>query len=130
MKKWYILFFYIILFLPIPKLFAQPDDFNFSAGGEERFRIEFRNNFDFNKDADDKGYLAFQRLRINSKLTYKKTLTLFVEGMDLREFCDGIKKTGQADEFDLNQAYLEYKNSLARIKIGRQELSYGDERII
>ncbi len=109
---------------------AEENSIDFSVGGEERIRVELRDNLDFNKNLDDEGYLSFQRLLINGKLTYKQNLTLFMEGNDIKEGSNGINKTGQQDDIDLYQGYVEYTKDAAAIKIGRQKLSYGDKRIL
>ncbi|MBL7129995.1 MAG: alginate export family protein [Candidatus Omnitrophica bacterium] len=109
---------------------AEKNDWTFVIGGEERLRVEFRDNFDFDNKIDDQGCLVFQRILINGKLKYKKNLTLFIECKDIREISNGIKKTNQYDDFDLYQGYLEYKNNIIDLKIGRQKFGYGDKRIL
>ena len=125
-----VLFINLLFFAFIANVDAAENNLSFIPGAEERFRVEYRDNFTFNKQTDDEGYLAFQRLLINGKLTYKQDLILFIEGNDIREISCNTKKTSQYDDLDLYQGYMEYKNGLIGIKIGRQQLDYGDKRLL
>ncbi|MEI6714878.1 MAG: alginate export family protein [Verrucomicrobiota bacterium] len=119
---------------------------------QERVRFESReNNFDFTAKAspapggpthgtDDSW--ALQRLRLG--LTVKPTswFKVYVQGQDSRELfsdrqaLDNRNTTVTAegnDAFDLRQAYVEladYKKCPWGLKLGRQVLSYGDERLV
>lgn len=102
-------------------------------GAEERLRSEYREDFDFNESKKDNGELIFQRLRVNSQAALGDKYELFVEGLDLRVGDFHIKKTDQADDFDLHQAYFRMNNIAGTpldIKLGRQELKYGAGRLI
>jgi hypothetical protein len=109
---------------------------------EERIRGEYReNNFDFNSSVDsltDDSWLL-QRVRIGLKLSLVDWFTLYVQGQDAREIgSDRPDFPGQLgaegdDAFDLRQAWIQFgnpKNHPLTLKIGRQILSYGDERLI
>lgn len=57
------------------------------AGVDERFRYEYRHNFDFNESAKDDGSLFFNRIMVNAKATLsddqgKSMMDIFVEGLD------------------------------------------------
>lgn len=109
---------------------------------EERFRWEIRdNNFDFNDDVnaltDDNWFL--QRARVG--ILYKPTdwLRIYAQGQDSREinsdrpdFPNQLGAEGD-DSFDLRQGWVEFGNPKEfplTVKIGRQILAYGDERLI
>ena len=109
---------------------------------EERLRWEVRdNNFDFNRGANavtDDGWLL-QRFRIGMMLKPADWLKIYVQAQDSREFFSGRTLTPGAtgaegdDAFDLRQAYIEigdYSKCPWDLKIGRQILSYGDERLV
>ncbi len=109
---------------------------------QERLRWEIRdNNFDFNRGVNavtDDGFLL-QRLRIGMMLKPVPWLKIYAQAQDSREFFGGrtlIPGTGGAegdDSFDLRQAYIEiadYTKSPWGLKVGRQILSYGDERLV
>jgi len=109
---------------------------------EERFRWEVRdNNFDFNNEAnvftDDNWFL--QRARLGMKITLTDWLKVYAQAQDAREinsdrpdFPNQLGAEGD-DSFDLWQAWVEFGNPKSHpltLKLGRQILSYGDERLI
>ena len=109
---------------------------------EERFRWEIReNNFDFddsvNSLTDDNWFL--QRARIGILIKPCDWFRIYAQGQDSREIdsdrpdIPGLFGAEGDDTFDLRQAWLEFGNSKEfplTIKVGRQILSYGDERLI
>ena len=107
---------------------------------QEKVRGEYRdNNFDFNdgvtSPTDDSWLL--QRFRFGVKLKPTPWLTLYAQGQDVREIgSDRPNVIGQMgaegdDSFDLMQGYVEIGDpKKLSLKIGRQKLTYGDERII
>ena len=109
---------------------------------QERLRWEIRdNNFDFNRGVNavtDDGWLL-QRFRIGIMLKPTNWLKIYAQAQDSREFFSGRTLTPGAlgaegdDSFDLRQAYIEigdYSKCPWDLKIGRQILSYGDERLV
>ena len=109
---------------------------------QERLRWEIRdNNFDFNRGVNavtDDGFLL-QRFRLGMMLKPVPWLKIYAQAQDSREFFGGrtlIPGTLGAegdDSFDLRQAYIEfsdYSKSPWGLKVGRQILSYGDERLV
>jgi len=109
---------------------------------EERVRWEIReNNFDFN-DAfnartDDNWFL--QRARIGLMLKPSPWLKIYAQGQDSREINSdrpdfpGFLGAEGDDAFDLRQGYFEIgnlKDFPLTLKVGRQILTYGDERLI
>lgn len=109
---------------------------------QERLRLEVReNSFDFNDSLDsptDDGWLL-QRFRIGMQWKPCDWFKVYVQGQDSREIdSDRPDFPGQFgaegdDSFDLRQAYVEFGNASTfplTLKLGRQLLSYGDERLI
>ena len=109
---------------------------------QERLRFESReNNFDFNNPVNsltDDSWLL-QRARIGIKIKPNSWLTFYAQGQDSREIMSdradfpGVLGAEGDDSFDLRQAYIEiadYAKSPWGLKLGRQILSFGDERII
>ena len=109
---------------------------------QERLRWEIRdNNFDFNRGLNavtDDGFLL-QRFRLGMMLKPVPWLKIYGQVQDSREFFGGrtlIPGTGGAegdDSFDLRQAYVDisdYSKCPWGLKVGRQILSYGDERLV
>ena len=107
---------------------------NYKIGAEERFRYEYKNDFDLNVAAKDNGSLLFNRLRLNVKATLGDAAEVFIEGLDAQTGGYQIKATAnQTDDFDLHQAYVSLLNiggSDLDVKLGRQELKYGKGRLI
>lgn len=114
----------------------------FTFDVQERLRLEFReNNFDFNNDLDsltDDGWLL-QRFRIGLMIKPTSWLKIYGQAQDSREIDSGRQDfPGQLgaegdDSFDLRQGYVEIGNAKEfplTLKIGRQILSYADERLV
>ncbi len=109
---------------------------------QERFRWEIRNNnFDFNDSVnaltDDNWFL--QRFRIGLMIKPASWLKIYAQGQDSREINSdrpdfpGVMGAEGDDAFDLRQGYVEIGNAKKfplTLKVGRQILSYGDERLI
>jgi len=109
---------------------------------EERLRWEIReNNFDFDDSVDaltdDNWFL--QRARIGAKLTLTSWLKVYAQAQDSREInsdrpdLPGLFAAEGDDAFDLRQGWVEFgdpKEFPLTLKVGRQILSYGDERLI
>lgn len=109
---------------------------------QERARWEIReNNFDFNDGVnaltDDNWFL--QRARIGLMVKPCDWFKFYVQGQDSREIDSdrpdfpGLLGAEGDDSFDLRQSYLEFGNAKAHpltLRVGRQVLSYGDERLI
>lgn len=106
----------------------------YTIGLEERFRYEYKNDFDFNAGSKDNGSLFFHRLRLNAQATFGDAVQIFFEGLDAQTGGYQMKATAnQTDDFDLHQAYLNVLNVAGSdfdIKLGRQELKYGKGRLI
>lgn len=128
-----------------PPLPAETNPLSFFDGKlvidvHERLRFEYKdNNFDFNDGVDaltDDSWLL-QRFRLGLKFKPTPFFTLYVQGQDLREIDSdrpnvvGALGAEGDDTFDLHQAWIEAgdPNNLS-FKLGRQKLSYGDERLI
>ncbi len=109
---------------------------------QDRLRFEYReNNFDFNDATDhvtDDAWLL-QRFRVGA--LYKPTgwLKFYAQAQDSRELDSDrpdvpfVVASEGNDTFDLRQAWVEIgdlKQFPLTLKLGRQELIYGDERLI
>jgi hypothetical protein len=132
---------------PEPKKADAPPLLSFADGKivfdvDERLRWEVRdNNFDFNRKVNavtDDGWLL-QRFRLGMMLKPVPWLKIYAQAQDSREFfvgrplIPGASGAEGDDSFDLRQAYIEisdYSKCPWGLKVGRQILSYGDERLI
>ena len=108
---------------------------------QERLRVETQNNtYDFNgaKNAVTDGSFLQQRFRIGLLIHPVSWLKFYIQGEDAVEAGERPKIPGASgaegdDYFNLRQAYVEisdYDKSPLGLKIGRQVLSYGDERLV
>lgn len=108
-------------------------------GGQFRARLEDRKfyagpgavDFSANGNADNTYYLFREKFHIG--YTPAAWLTLFGEARDSSAHSDDREPSPDNDAIDLYQAYLKIgdaKNFPVTLKIGRQELQYGDERLI
>ena len=107
---------------------------------QERMRMESRENtFDFNDAADsatDDTWLL-QRVRVGMKVKPSSGLSFYFQGQDAREFgsdranVPGVQGAEGDDPFDLRQAWVQVGGeSGLSLRLGRQVLQYGDERLI
>ena len=112
---------------------------NYKITGEERFRYEYKKDFDFNQGQKDNGSQFYHRLRLGAAASLtdeylKPKLDIFVEGLDAQTGGHQIKvSANQVDDFDLHQAYITLHDILGSdfdLKAGRQELRYGRGRLI
>ncbi len=102
-----------------------------SLGGSLRLRTEGRTGIGFTKGADDAYFLSRLRLDVGIKAT--PWLNLFVQGQDSRSPGNLRSNSRVRDPLDLRQAYFELADPARRwikLKVGRQELRYGTERVI
>ncbi|MES2307418.1 MAG: alginate export family protein [Verrucomicrobiota bacterium] len=108
----------------------------------ERIRLEMRNNtFDFNDSTEHvtDDTFVLQRFRLGVKVTPNDLISIYAQGQDSRElFSDRGNVPFQFgaegdDGFDLYQGYVDIGNKdkfPVTARLGRQVLSYGDERLI
>ncbi len=119
-----------------------------SIGGQLRLRAEYRDPVAYNNPAatvkddqhEDVDFLL-ERIRLNLTFTLADQITIFFQPQDQRTFGDeaaagaGTTTVFVSDEtnLDVHQGYVEMKDLLTpgfSLKIGRQELSYGDQRLV
>lgn len=107
---------------------------------EIRYRLEHRDNFDFNSSRADRDTFYLQRIRLNLSYNPVKELGLFIQGQDARIYdAKYIAKAGYENFMDIRQLYLNYEKSVTfeplminkvSARFGRQEFSYGAQRLI
>ncbi len=108
---------------------------NVSIGGEARERYEFFNRPNWGKDPQDHGYLL-QRYFLHGDLRMGSHVRLFSQlQSSLENGRSGGPRPTDRDELDLHQAFLDATLGLGNdatltLRSGRQELSYGSQRII
>jgi hypothetical protein len=123
---------------------GQSDAFRkWDAGGQVRLRYENKQNFavpgragavDFgNNGVDNDNDYFLTREKIHLGYSPADWLTLFAEGRHSSESGDERSPSPDADSMDLHQAFVKLGNGRdfpITAKVGRQELVYGDERLI
>lgn len=104
------------------------------TSGEFRYRLEGRDNFDFDDAKDDEDVFHLFRTRLNIGIEPLEFARALVQFQDARiadsEFAN---EAPFKDPFDLRQGYLElysFSRKGLGLRIGRQELAYGAERLI
>jgi hypothetical protein len=104
----------------------------FTLRGEFRERIEGFDGFGFNSTRDDLYWLT--RLRLNAAVTPSKRLRFEVQMQDARVAKKTIGPTGTPFKapLDLRMAFADVgaTTSPFRVRVGRQELVYGEQRLI
>lgn len=106
---------------------------------QERLRFEIReNNFDFNSGVNaltDDSWLL-QRARLGMKIAPSDWFTFYVQGQSSFEFdsdrpnIPGVLGAEGDDPIDLYQAYIQLGKKNFNVAIGRQLLTFADERMV
>lgn len=108
-----------------------------SINGQIRFRGEYRNPVGYGGTAaendDDDMYLLRTRLNIDVKV--KENIKVFAQPQDSRTFGEEASVSSNEKNLDMHQSYVEISDLFklwgpVSLKIGRQELKYGDGRLI
>ncbi len=106
------------------------------TGGEFRYRLELRDDFNFNDDAFEDDAVRLLRTRLQMDVNAGKTLRAFIQGQDAESFAgSSLNRTnGFIDRLDLRQLFVELTSPMEeraiQLKVGRQELAYGDQRFV
>lgn len=111
------------------------------VGGQSRYRMEYRDDFNFNDRTYEDDILHLVRNRLNMEMSYfsesgATPVKLFAEGQEAHSFASSdINQTAAfANYLDLRQLFAEVKSPWREFpltaKVGRQVLSYGDERFV
>ena len=104
-------------------------EWNVSADIRERFQSF--NNFNFDSTVDTDRWEVDSRLFIKAKADFGNGVTLFLQPQAVliqnHTIANGTQDFTQAD---LLQAYLQYNVGDFALRIGRQQLIYGDQRLL
>lgn len=111
-----------------------------TIGGQARFRAEYRDPIAYNdpgatpKDEQHEDVdLLLERIRINLKFTLNDQIEVFFQPQDQRTWGDEASVLSDENNLDVHQAFVEVRAVLTpglSLKVGRQELSYGDQRLV
>jgi hypothetical protein len=100
-------------------------------GGQYRARFEGYTGGNFKPESTDDYVLS--QLRLNLLIHPTSWLKLYVEGMDARSFAKSPALPPYQNTWDIRQAYVELgdtEKEPAALRVGRQELKYGDQRLV
>jgi len=98
-----------------------------------RLRPERRRDNDLNHANNDNTFFAGQRLRLNASYAATPQTRLFVQLQDSRVWGTEQSTASNEGNLDLHQGYVELTGIAGgrlNARLGRQELSFGDERLI
>lgn len=102
-----------------------------SFGGHVRFRNELWDNFVFNDEFDDGFLLGRATVHADVHLGNKwRVFTELKTANSTDRALPGGRRPLDVDTFALQQAFVEYKFGNNEIKVGRQELSFGAQRLV
>jgi hypothetical protein len=94
-----------------------------------RSRSELRTNFNNQEDRDDA--VDWTRLRLNVGVTPTDWLQLTFQGQDARLLGRADWRGPSENQFDVRQAYVSLgRSDGSQLHVGRQQLRYGDDRLI
>ncbi len=109
-------------------------------GGEYRLRGEYINNADFNGNANDNTDFWDQRVRLTTNVKATDDTTIKITLQDSRRWGaaqaaaggPALTDTGN-NNVDLHESFVNVENLFGApvsLKAGRQELNYGDQRLV
>lgn len=108
------------------------------VGGEIRVRDIISNNYDYDDNAGDSNNIISQRTRVNVDATVNETTKAYISLQDTRTWGAEASTASTGTEaaessVDVSQAYIQLDKLAGQplsLKIGRQALAYGDQRLI
>jgi hypothetical protein len=101
--------------------------------GDIRGRVEGVNNQDYSSDKDDSDQKLLTRIRVMMEADFCPNFKAVARVIDAREFFSEIHPNTNEDALDLSLGYVDIKapkDIPLSLRIGRQELVYGDKRIL
>ncbi|MCH7526111.1 MAG: alginate export family protein [Planctomycetes bacterium] len=111
------------------------DDWSLSIGGEFRLRVESRSNAAFGARARTSNTQQLYRWMLHFDLKYRNSFRVFAQGIVAHaEDQDTGFNSLNENHGDLQQLFVDFRpygeDSTFVVRIGRQELQYGNERLI
>ena len=108
---------------------AQAADWTVSADVRERYQSF--NNFNFNSAVNNDRWEFDSRLYIKAKADFGNGVTLFLQPQAVLIKNNTVGNgTQEFTQTDLLQAYLQYNVGDFAVRLGRQQLVYGDQRLL
>ena len=104
-----------------------------SVDGQLRIRAYYKNNQDFNSTWSDKDRKILQRTRFAFIVRNNKYLQIYTQFQDSRHWGEETTTKTNLRNVDVHQAFIEYKpegKNTYILRMGRQEINFGDGRLI
>lgn len=102
-------------------------------GGQLRLRGEYRSVKNYSGAEDDDVDFVIQRTRIHGDFRIVENVRAFVQLQDSRLWGEEGSPVGDLEGVDIHQAFVDYENVFGHdwtFRVGRQELQYGDQRLV
>lgn len=113
------------------------DDFiKYRIGGQARYRFEYRDDFNFNRETYEDDGFHLLRTRLNLELDLGEYAHLFAQAQDSQSFASRgeHESAGFENQLDLHQLYTDvrfpHEDIPLKVRVGRQKLAYGDQRFV
>lgn len=105
-------------------------DFSFAVGLQYIARGELRNDQDFSLPAPDFTFGVDHRARVSARASAFGRVGVLLELQDVRAFGAEPSTTSLLSAVGVHQAFIDVKAGWLDVRVGRQELSYGEDRLI
>lgn len=106
-------------------------DFSLAIGGQYFARAEVRDGRDFNLSVRDHTLGVEHRARLTVRASAKERVGVLLELQDVRGWGSEANTTTVMPFTGLHQGFVDLKvTSFLDVRVGRQELSYGEDRLI
>lgn len=111
------------------------DDWRLTLGGEFRFRMEAETNKAFGATEPPQDTFTLYRYLMHADLKYKEAFRIFAQGIAaFDEDRDFPRRPTDENLWDVHQLFFDARilgeERPLTLRIGRQELSYGNERLV
>jgi len=112
------------------------DDWHLTLGGQARFRFESEQNKAFGSVKPTQDAFLLQRYLLHGDLRHNEDLRFFLQGKfaHVNDRDRNVGLAGLEDHADIHQAFFDFNtlimNNQLTFRLGRQELQYGNERLI
>jgi hypothetical protein len=106
-------------------------NWSLALGGQYFARIESRDNADFRSSLKDEDTFVEQRARVSVRAAFADRIGFLLEYQDVRVWGSERSTAFTEPLTGLHQGFVELKPTpCLRLRVGRQELSYGEDRLI
>lgn len=104
--------------------------FSLAVGGQYFARGEARDSADFNHAARDESFGIDQRARFTVRASARERVGVYLEFQDVRAWGSESSTVAVMPNTGLHQGFVDLKAGWLSVRAGRQELAYGEERLV